>query len=329
MVAVKRGVTKSKENLTADKLKQIMKRNGFHDIKEVSSTKFALLVASTGIRKSSLERLQNILKKDYNVRYDKSTTFSSIGHLVIEDKFQVTAKPKNRQGASSAGVDNEIVLVEEINKAVKDSDDKMIDVIFKHGAATFKIANVTEAVRAGADTAGRKKSDVNIITNKGKSIPISIKKDNAENWESADSYWGQTARLFVDAAVNANMVKLEKEGGIFKLSPNLAVKSTKEEKTNVVFGSDILAGKGAVIKKTFARDDFRFDGKKNSLSISVGEIIRSLSDVEGSPSDVWFLIRNDRTRLGSPIGYPGLRVLAVYASRVNQNVKKLNRNMIK
>jgi hypothetical protein len=321
-------IAKKKEELTKSKLLSIIKKNGFHDVKEMSSTKFALLVATNSTRKSSLEKLEKILKKDYSVKYDKTTSLSSIGHLVIEGKFFVTAKPKNRQGNASAGVDNELMLVQEINSAVKDSDDKRIDVIFKHGGTTFKLSGVTEAISAGADTAGRKKSDVNIIA-KGKSVPISIKKDNAENWESADSYWGQTARKFVDAAVDAEIAELVKEGSVYKIVPNIAVKSTKDEKTSVVFGSDILPGQGAVIKKTFAKNDFKYDAKKNALTIDVSEILRNISDVEGGPSDVWFLIRNDKTRLGSPIGYPGLRVLAVYASRVNQNVKKLNRNMIK
>lgn len=317
-----------KQELTKVELITTLKKNGFHELKEISSTKFAVLVATTSIRVPSLERIQSVFKKKYSVVFDKSTNLSSIGHLIIDGKYLITAKPKNRQGTASAGVDNEVMMVQEIKNAIKDSDDKNITVIFKHGGTTFKLTNVTEAIRAGADTAGRKKSDVNIVS-KGKMIPISLKKDNAENWESADSYWGQIARQYVDAAVEKEDVVLEQEGKIYKINPNLAVKSTKEEKTNVVFGSDILPGKGAVIKKTFSKEDFKFNGKKNELTITVSEIIRTLSDIEGSPSDVWFLIRNDRTRLGSPIGYPGLRVLAVYASRVNNNVKKINRNAIK
>lgn len=317
----------SKQPLTKPELLSLMKRNGFHDIKEISSTRFAILVANTSIRKSSLQRLQNTLKSKYSVEYDRSTNVSSIGHLVIEGKFIVTAKPKNRQGTASAGVDNEVILVQEINNAIEDSDNKEITVIFKEGGKSFKIPNVTNSIRAGADTAGRKKSDVNIVSGK-KFVPISLKKDNAENWESADSYWGAIARQYVDKAVEMEKAKLVQEGRVYKIEPNLAIKSTKEEKTNVVFGSDILQGDGAVIKRTFDKSDFKYDEKTSTLTIKVSEIMRSLSDVEGSPSDVWFLIRNDRTRLGSPIGYPGLRVLAVYAKRVNSNVVKLNRDII-
>lgn len=319
---------KTDQKLTKIELMTTLKKLGFHDVKEISATKYAILVASTSIRVPSLTKIQNAFKSKYTVKFDKSTNLSSIGHLVIDNTFLVTAKPKNRQGTASAGVDNEVMMVQEINNAIKDSDNRSITLIFKEGGKTFKIPDVTEAIRAGADTAGRKKSDVNIVSGK-KMIPISLKKNNAENWESADSYWGQIARGYVDAAVENGDVKLEQEGKVYKITPNLAVKSTKEEKTNVVFGSDILPGKGAVIKKTFSKSDFKFDGKKNILTINVTEIIRSLADIEGSPSDVWFLIRNDKTRLGSPIGYPGLRVLAVYASRVNNNVKKMNRNAVR
>jgi hypothetical protein len=321
-------VKKSDQKLTKIELMTTLKKLGFHDVKELSSTKYAILVANTSIRVPSLTKIQNAFKGKYTVKFDKSTNLSSIGHLVIDNTFLVTAKPKNRQGTASAGVDNEVMMVQEINDAIKDSDNRSITLIFKEGGKAFKIPDVKEAIRAGADTAGRKKSDVNIVSG-NKSIPISLKKDNAENWESADSYWGQIARQYVDAAVENGDVKLEQEGKVYKIVPNLAVKSTKEEKTNVVFGSDILPGKGAVIKKTFSKSDFKFDGKNNILTINVTEIIRSLADIEGSPSDVWFLIRNDKTRLGSPIGYPGLRVLAVYASRVNNNVKKMNRNAVR
>lgn len=319
---------KQNQKITKPELMASLKKLGFHDVKELSSTKFAILVNTSSMRVPSLIKIQNTIKLNHTVKFDKSTNISSIGHLIIDDTFIVTAKPKNRQGTASAGVENEVMLVEEINRAVKDSDDKIITVIFKEGGKTFKISDVTKAISAGADTAGRKKSDVNIISGK-KTIPISLKKDNAENWESADSYWGEIARQYVDVAVENGDVELEQEGKVYKIQPNLAIKSTKDEKINVVFGSDILSGKGAVLKKTFSKPDFKFDGKKNTLTISVTEIIRNLSDIEGSPSDVWFLIRNDKTRLGSPIGYPGLRVLAVYASRVNNNVKKMNRNAIK
>lgn len=314
-------------DMTKAVLLKELKKLGYHDVKEMSATRFAILVATNSTRESSLKSIMSKLKSNYSVSYDKSTSLSSIGHLVIENKFLLTAKPKSRQGTASAGVENEIMMVDEINAAVKDSSAKSITVIFKHGGITFKLNKVSNAIRAGADTAGRKKSDVNIIS-AGKSVPISIKKDNAENWESADSYWGATARQFVDYAVKQKLAKLVKEGTVYKLEPNLAVKASKDEKENTVFGSDILPGNGAVIKKTFSKEDFRYDAKKETLTISVSEIMRTLADVTG-PSDVWFLIRNDKTRLGSQIGYPGLRVLAVYQSRVNQNVVKLPRSAIK
>lgn len=302
-----------------------IKKLGYHDIKELSSTRFAILVSTSSMRESSLKSILSRLQKKYSVTYDKSTNLSSIGHLVIENEYLLTAKPKSRQGNASAGVENEIILVDEINSAVKDSGEN-ITVIFKHGGINFTMRDVSQATRAGADTKNRKKSDVNITSGRN-SIPISVKKDNAENWESADSYWGQTAKKFIDYAVEKEKVTLKKTGLVYKLEPSLAIKADLDEKESVVFGSDILTGKGAVIKKTFSKDDFTFDTKKNILTVSVSEIMTKVSDITGS-SDVWFLIRNDSTRLGSQTGYPGLRVLAVYQSRVNMNVVRLDRNVI-
>lgn len=314
------------KTLDKNTLFQELKMMGFSDIKELSSTRFALLVAGNGTRLNSLKAVQNKLDKKFDVKYDRSTSLSSIGHLVIENKFLLTAKPKSRQGSASAGLDNEIMLVQEINNAVNDSSKKVITVVFRHGNTKFEMKGVTKAVGAGADTAGRKKSDVNIFSN-NKPVPISLKKDNAENWESADSYWGATARKFIDKAVEQGKAKLVQDGAIYKLEPNLAVKANMQEKENVVFGSDILPLRGAVIKRTFQKEDFKFDAKTDTLTISVSEIMRTLADVHG-PSDVWFLIRNDKTRLGSSIGYAGLRVLAVYQSRVNQNVIRLQRDIV-
>ena len=111
------------------------------------------------------------------------------------------------------------------------------------------------------------------------------------------------------------------KGGYYNISPNIAVPATPEETTDSVFGSDLL-GKGAVIKKTFTDADFSYDEATNKLVIDSTYIITDLSHVTGD-YEVWFLIRNDKTRRSVP-GWPGIRVLAAYEKRCNKNVKRVS-----
>ena len=116
-------------------------------------------------------------------------------------------------------------------------------------------------------------------------------------------------------------IEMIDKGGYYNISPNIAVKATPEETVDSVFGSDLL-GNGAVIKKTFTDADFSYDEAKNTLVIDSTYIITDLSHVTGD-YEVWFLIRNDKTRKSVP-GWPGIRVLAAYEKRCNKNVKRVS-----
>ena len=178
----------------------------------------------------------------------------------------------------------------------------------------------------GRDTSGRKKSDVNLKTNSGKIIPISIKKDNAEIWESADSYWGEKAAAYTRRLAMLGKIKLIPFGSVYKIEPTFAVKATTEEKKNTVFGSDLLVLKGAVVSRTFGKEDFQYSGKDGKLTIKCSHIVTSIEDVKGDV-DVWFLVRNDSTRTTG--GIKGIRVLAVFEKRINKNVLRVTEQMVK
>ena len=62
-----------------------------------------------------------------------------------------------------------------------------INVFFMNKKKTFDVIGCVEAISAGTDTSGRKKSDVNLIDYKGKVYPISIKKDDADDDEKKKS----------------------------------------------------------------------------------------------------------------------------------------------
>lgn len=212
---------------------------------------------------------------------------------------------------------NEDFLVDYINEVSKTGP---VNVVFKSPNDSYVVNGCSKATSVGTDTAGRKKADVILHDNKGNTFPISIKKDDAETWESADSYFSAEAKTIIDKAVLAKKTKLVDQKTYFTIEPNIAVKATLQEKKAVVFGSDLF-NMGAVITKTFASSSF--SQEDDTLTVTVSNIITKLEDVKGD-KDVYFLIRNDKTRK-SIKEYPGIRVLASYKKRINKNVKVVER----
>lgn len=146
----------------------------------------------------------------FNIEIENKQTEFIIGDT------RVKVKPANRQGKESAGVDNEFIIVDLINKICDygntPSTIKFIadNTTAKGSKKSFRIQNVIGAEHSGSDTKNRKKADIIIkcLSSKGgpKVVPISIKKDNAENWESGDT-------LFRNFA-NEELTKLERQNRI-------------------------------------------------------------------------------------------------------------------
>lgn len=284
---------------------------GYAETKKLSSSKVAVLT-----EKNRVYALEDIRLK-LNGFYDPTpSSESSVGRVKL-GMFQVLAKPAGKQGGASAGVGNENILVDNINHYAKAG---AINIVFKAPDRTFEILGCVKADSVGTDTAGRKKADVILIDNKGKSIPISVKKDDAETWESADSYFSAEAKIIIDKALLKKKTKLVDHRSYFTIEPNIAVPATLNEKKAVVFGSD-LAPNGAVITKTFSSQSFNM--VDDTLFIQCSHIITKLEEVRGD-KDVFFLIRNDKTRK-SIKEYPGIRILAAYKKRINKNVLVVER----
>jgi hypothetical protein len=285
---------------------------GYDKFKDKSALSFQVLV--DGVNRIDLLKKIEKLFTDYGAKYDPNKGSSSVGAVVV-GKFAIGAAPASKQGKRSAGLDNEDTLISQLNFFLKDSP---MHVEFIAGSKRFRIEDVKIAEEVGRDTSGRKKSDVNLVTMSGKKVPLSLKKDNAEMWESADSYWSAKAKQIIDKQVLSGKVKLEGIG-IKKITPNIAMKATTKETEDVVFGSDILKGNGAVLYKTYSSSDFNISTDGETIIVTVSEIYRTIQEVENGKQAVYFLIRNDSSRRGSKI-YPGIRVLAVGKTRINQNV---------
>lgn len=296
-------------------LKQEIKKNLGHDkFKDKSGLFFQVLVDDIN-RIDLLKQIEKLFS-EFGARYDPQKGSSSVGAVVI-GRYSIGAAPLSKQGKRSAGLDNEDTLVKQLNEFLKNGP---MHIRFEAGASSFTVENVKIAKEVGRDTSGRKKSDVDLITTDRKKVPLSLKKDNAEMWESADSYYAKQAREIIDHQVSLGKAKLEDRGGNLKrISPNIAKPATKKETKDVVFGSDILRGGGAVLYRTFSSSDFKIDPDGETIIVKISKIYRTVQEVERSDQAVFFLIRNDSSRKWSKI-YPGIRVLAVGKSRINKRI---------
>lgn len=299
-----------KEHITYDLLVSTILELGYDQIKKKSGYRFAVLV--NGNRVSAMKNiLAGIQQKIPDAKWDEEAGSSSLGAIVI-GRFMISVSPASKQGKASAGLQNEHTLFNMIGEITKDGP---MTIVFRSGSDEYKVEDVVGYRDAGRDTKGRKKADIILIDKEDAEYPISLKKDGAEMWESADKYWSVKAKETLDKLVTEGEVELVPFKGVYRLKPNVAVKATRSEALDVVFGSDIL-GKGCVLIKTY-KGGYKIED--NKAIIDVTKIITKLSDLKGE-YEVYFLIRNDSSRKGSKI-YPGIRVLAVNKSRVNRRVK--------
>lgn len=279
--------------------------------KDKSSRSFMVLVDGVN-RVDLLKKIESMFKL-FGAKYDPNKGSSSVGAVVIGN-ISIGAAPASKQGKKSAGLDNEDTLIDSINMFVKNGP---MNIVFKGKNKTFVVNDVVKAQEMGRDTSGRKKSDVNLITKSKKVVPLSLKKDGAEMWESADTYYAAEAKKIIDDLILKEKVVLS-GAAIKKLTPNVAIKASTQEAKNVVFGSDIERLKGAVLYKTFSAGDFEVNVDGN-LEIDITKIYTNIEEVERGDHAVYFLLRNDSSRRGSKI-YPGIRALAVGKTRINKNV---------
>lgn len=305
----------TESQVTTEDMENRLKLMGFNNLKRESARTISILTDDNRVK--VLETVAKNLS-DMNAIYDPDKGSSSVG-AVVAGLYTIKARPASKQGKKSAGLDNEEALIDGIRQFTKGGP---MTVTITDGTKTYTYEDVVDCKGVGADTANRKKADVLLILKDGSNVPISIKKDNAEMWESADSYWAPQAKKIVDEAEVRGDVKVEKKGGVFFMSPNIGVPATEDEKRAVVFGADLL-GKGFVVVRTFRGSDFTLSDNGDILKITVTKIVDKMSDLTGHYG-IYFLIRNDSSRKGSKIR-PGLRVLAVSATRINKNVKIIKR----
>jgi hypothetical protein len=300
---------------------------GYSDFKYNGSKMNVLVQIPDGERKNEfrsavLQEILSILKKKFkssNPEFSDDSSLSSLGGIIFADSdLKILIKDAGKQGDQSAGVANEIEMAGIIQSVI----DKFgsADITFKDPRGKkLSIKNANTVHVAGRDTAERKKADVVISSPKGM-LPISIKKVNADMWESADSLFGKRARAILDDLVANGDVELNqiksrktKDGSIpvYALSKEIVMEPTEEEALNAVFGSD-LSPKGGIVIQTFKPEHFVQD--ENKITVDCHAVIANTEDIPESHLMVWIL-RNDSDRNSASLGIAGIRPLGVTLTR--------------
>jgi hypothetical protein len=274
------------------------------------------------------EVLQTLLKslKAAGAAYDP--VGSSIGRIVFADgPTKIYVKDVGKKGDNSAGVGNEIIIAQMLEKVIQTHG--FVNVTFvddqKRKLTIKKVTNVDVAGRSsGTRKHGGevKKADVVLRSSRG-NLPVSIKKINAEYWESADTYYGAKAGVLIKKLRNEGHVKLLKtdKPGIFKLSKEIVVEPTDQEAQHVIFGGDINP-EGGIIIQTFLPE--HFVQNEENVTIHAHAVIKTKEDIPESHIMMW-LIRNDSSRDIATIGIPGVRV---YAAAYKRAIGKGDKNIV-
>lgn len=237
---------------------------------------------------------------------------SSLGFIGFKnDNTKVVVKDQNIQGDKSAGVANEAELANLLKSMVEKY--KSIDVEFVDPRGkSLKINNVTEVEMVGRDVKNRKKADV-VLKSETQRLPVSLKKLDAETWESADSMFGKKAREIIDDLVDKGAVELRQLPGDdgYALSKEIVVEPTEQESMSAIFGSDINP-EGGIVIQTFKPEHFVQEG--NKITVEAHAVIKNKADIPESHLMVW-LIRNNAGRLSKTLGIRGLRPMASVLTR--------------
>ena len=264
----------------------------------VKSSKQIRLLTKSNERQTTIDKLVD----DLNYNYNPDFKGSSLGAIIADDGTAILVKPKERQGSSSAGLDNESAFVNGINEYAQEDP---ITVVLKGKNKTLTYENVTGATEVGRNTTGGKKADARLMSGDTVIANISIKKGNASMWESADKRYKElmqkfSTKLLKDPYPNLGLRPTEKTN-IYRLtnpstnqdySGVIITDLPNSEEESIIFGTD--DPKTVVVKKTFTKNDFKFSN--NTLTIDSGYIMSELSDIEGTDYEPILVVRHDVTR---------------------------------
>jgi hypothetical protein len=313
--------------ITKQQVQQVLAANGYEDFKIAGNKINVLVQIPSGQKKNEfrtaiLNEILAILKQQLpqgDPEYSADPGISSLGGVVFSDSpVTVVVKDTGKQGDQSAGVANELEMASLLQSMIQKYGSANVTFVDPRGKK-MTIRNCTNVEVAGRDTADRKKADV-VLTSARGSLPISIKKLDADMWESADNLFGERARAILDKLVANGTVQLNQIGErkmrtgtvpVYELSKEIVMEPTQEEALSAVFGND-LNPKGGVVVQTFKPEHFK--QVDNTVTVDCHAVITNAAEIPESHMMVW-LLRNDSTRNGGSLGIAGIRPLGVTLTR--------------
>lgn len=251
----------------------------------------------------------------------QNVKISSIGVVAFDQSpIMIGVKDEGKQGDQSAGVANEFELAAMIQSVVEKYGYANVSFIDPRGKsiAIQKVIKVDVSGRAAGGRAkegGVRKADV-VLRSAGKQLPISIKKLDAEAWESADNLFGAKARQIITNLQDQGHIRLAKNqddtGRVYyTLNKEIVVEPTPEEALTAVFGED-LNPEGGIVIQTFRPEHFVQNNE--NIKVQCHAVIKEREDIPESHLMVW-LLRNDKTRNSKSLGIPGIKPMAVTLTR--------------
>jgi hypothetical protein len=264
------------------------------------------------------ENRNSIFSKLVDAGFTKNANISGSSQGGIEkDGIQVIVKPLSKQGAQSAGKQNEADFNNLINSHIQENEGEPITVVLKGSGKNLTYKNVAKAVDASASGATQfDKSDTDLIDPSGKIIVgISLKKQNAVRWESSKSrpidgvdvfksFINKVGKLGTEDEVgefeNVVLSPLEQKGKYKLTNPEtnqtlskVVIKNTPPSVIkNVVFGD---SGKDTiVVKETFEGGfkNYSYDESKETLTIECYKIYTDVEDLMGTDDEPVFAFSN-------------------------------------
>jgi len=310
------------QGLDKNTIKAALNKAGFDNehIKEDGNKLFILVEVPEGEAKNAYRmKVMNTalasLQKQFpnsNAKHVQTSKLGSLGGIMFDGSpIGIGVKDTAVQGAGSSGKLNEENLRSMLQILIQEYGSVNVTFVDKRGKK-IGIKNCNSVEDASMNVQGRQKADLVLSSTTGKSLPISLKKVDADMWESADSLFGKRAREILMKLQKEGSIQIQKlkdaDGEYYRLPKEIVVEPTPEEAMDAVFGADLL-NKGAVVVQTFKDEHFRQED--NNLIIQCEYIITSKEDIPESHLMVW-LIRNNRAR-NNPL--PGLRTLGVTLAR--------------
>ncbi len=346
-IALRKGAKVSeKEKILMAKLEADF---GYKDFKIESGLTMYVLVGKEEYREDVLDKIS----KAYGLKIIDKPSMSTLGMIDMTgffiDSIEVDgktytnvhftqlllgAKDKDKQGKKSSGITNELNFLEALQNAIGHSATSSRNIIFKgKNGQEYICKDVISVEHSGKDTANRAKADIKLISKGNNVWNLSLKKNNAEYWESADTLLGPTAKKHLDAirnnkTKNIKFSAIEKGSSmIWHISPSISWDLDDKLKKDVVFGSDVGAS-GCVIHHTFRKGGYPYYIKDNDAIFEVDGVYVTLKDIPKKETPVAH-VRNDSSRKSTALGsfedggYPGLRVTATMQKHLSKNTLKI------